>query len=200
MTATLPTSAQTPPLMTLEDFFAYDDDTDTRYELVDGELAEMPTESFENCQFSTLLFVELLKHFPAFLLQHKNLEIVVSSRRAKVRLPDLTVLTPEGHEALRGKPRNTITLDMPPPAIVVEVVSPGTRNRARDYRHKRTEYAARGIQEYWIADLEDQQITICKWVDGQYEDTIFKQDVRIESDLVPNLGLTAAQLLQFGQL
>jgi len=200
MTSMLPTPAQTPSYMTVEEFFAYDDGTDTRYELVDGELVEMPTESPDNCQFATLLFVELVKHFPAVLIQHKNLEIVVSGRRAKVRLPDLAVLTQECYESLRGKTRNTVTLDMPPPAIVIEVVSPGTANRARDYRHKRTEYAARGIQEYWIADLEAQQITICKWVDGQYEDSIFKQDDKIESDLVPNLNLTATQLLAFGQL
>jgi Uma2 family endonuclease len=185
--------------MTLEDFFAYDDGTDTRYELVNGELVEMPVESPENCEFAKLLFIELLKHFPVALLSFKT-EVQVSGRGAKVRLPDLLVLTEDCCIALRDKTRNTITLDMPPPAIVVEVVSPGSTNRARDYRHKRTEYAARGIQEYWIADLEEQQITLCKWVDGQYEDTVFKGDTPVESDLVPNLGLTASQLLAFGQL
>jgi Uma2 family endonuclease len=200
MTSTLPTPTPTPPIMTLADFFAYDDGTDTRYELVDGELVEMPTESFENCQLSIFLFAELLKHFPVLLIRYKDLEVVVSSRRAKVRLPDLIVLTKEGHAALKGQSRNTITLDMPPPAIVVEVVSPGSANHARDYRHKRTEYAARGIQEYWIVDLAEQQITICKWIDGQYEDDVFKDDAQLASDLVPNLGLTAAQLLAFGQL
>jgi Uma2 family endonuclease len=199
MTSTLPTPTPTRQPMTLADFFAYDDGTDTRYELVDGELVEMPLESPENCNIAKLLFLELLKHFPVGLVDFK-IEMQVSGRRAKIRLPDLVVLTEEGAEALRGKPRNTITLDMPPPAIVIEVVSPGNTNRARDYRHKRTEYAARGIQEYWIADLEEQQITICIWVDGQYEDTVFKGDAQIKSDLVPNLGLTAAQLLAFGQL
>lgn len=31
--------------MTLEEYLNYDDGTDTRYELVDGILVEMPTES-----------------------------------------------------------------------------------------------------------------------------------------------------------
>ncbi|NJL23339.1 MAG: Uma2 family endonuclease, partial [Leptolyngbyaceae cyanobacterium SM1_3_5] len=31
--------------LTFEEYLAYDDGTDTRYELVDGVLVEMPTES-----------------------------------------------------------------------------------------------------------------------------------------------------------
>ncbi len=195
MTSMLPTATK---YMTLEEFLEFDDGTDTRYELVDGELVEMPTESPDNCDLASFLFAELLKHFSAGFIQMKQLEIQVSGRRAKVRLPDLTVLTEECYQSRKGKKRNIITLDMPPPALVIEIVSPGTENRARDYRHKRTEYAARGIQEYWIIDLEQSQITVCKWIDGQYEDAVLQGATSIESDLVPNLNLTAEQLLAFG--
>jgi Uma2 family endonuclease len=65
-------------------------------------------------------------------------------------LPDLVVHTEESQAALSGSSRNTLTHNMPHPALVIEVVSPGTQNRIRDYRYKRTEYAARGIAEYWI--------------------------------------------------
>jgi Uma2 family endonuclease len=34
--------------LTLEEYLAYDDGTDTRYELVDGELMAMPPESDKN--------------------------------------------------------------------------------------------------------------------------------------------------------
>ncbi|WP_392533014.1 Uma2 family endonuclease [Nostoc sp. C117] len=54
--------------------------------------------------------------------------------------------------------------------LVVEVVSSGIENRSGDYRYKRTEYPARGITEYWIVDSDLKQITLCKWVQGQYED------------------------------
>ncbi|WP_257236698.1 Uma2 family endonuclease [Nostoc sp. 'Peltigera malacea cyanobiont' DB3992] len=140
-------------LLTFEEFLAYDDRTDTRYELVDGELVEMPTESQENCDIAKFLLFELAKHFPITLLAYKDIEVEVSGRRATCRLPDL-VLHTESKAALIGSPRNLITRDMPPPALVVEVVSPGTENRSRDYRYKRTEYAARDITEYWIVDPE----------------------------------------------
>lgn len=113
---------------------------------------------------------------PLALIAYKDTEIEVMGRRAKCRLPDLLVHTEESKAALSGATRATITRDMPPPALVVEVVLPGAINRPRAYRHKHTEYAARGITEYWIVDPEMQQITVCKWSDGQYEDTVVVAD------------------------
>ncbi|MBD2092726.1 Uma2 family endonuclease [Microcoleus sp. FACHB-1515] len=172
-------------LLTFEEFLAFDDGTDIRYELVDGELVEMPPESDANNNIAKRLFAELLKHFPILLIAYKDTEIEVTGRRSRCRIPDLIVHTEESKAALNGTTRATITREMPPPALVIEVVSPGATNRARDYRHKRTEYAARGIQEYWIVDPETRQVTVCKWVDGQYEDTLFTGESRIESDVVP---------------
>ena len=180
-------------LMTFEEYLTYDDGTDTRYELVDGELVEMPPESQENNDITKYLLFELAKHIPLALIAF-NTEIEVMGRRSQCRLPDLLVHTEESKVALRGATRATITREMPPPALVIEVVSPGAANRARDYRYKRTEYAARGIAEYWIVDPEMQQITVCKWVEGQYEDTAFTGTSRIESDLIPNWERSIEQI------
>lgn len=51
-----------------------------------------------------------------------------------------------------------------PPQLVVEIVSP--ESLKRDYRYKRSEYAALGIPEYWIIDPEQQKITILQWEEG----------------------------------
>ncbi len=181
-------------LLTFEEFLAYDNGTDTRYELVDGELVEMPSESQENCDLAKFILFELAKHFPIYLLAYKDIEVEVSGRRATCRLPDLLVHTQASKAALIGNNRNLITRDMPPPALVIEIVSPGAENRNRDYRYKRTEYGARGIAEYWIVDPEMKQVTVCKWVEGQYEDTVFTGEMRIESDIVPSWELTVAQV------
>ena len=184
----------TQKLMTMEEYLAYDDGTDTRYELVNGELVEMPPESQGNCALSGLLYAELLKHFPFYFISHKDLEIEVTGRRAKCRLPDLVVHTEESRAALVGSNRNTLTRELPPPALVIEIVSPGSTNRTRDYRHKRTEYAAREIAEYWIVDPETQQITVCQWVEGQYEDTVFVGVNQLRSPLIPDWKLTIDQI------
>jgi Uma2 family endonuclease len=199
VTAVTHAAASQAKVFTTEEYLAYDDGTDTRYELVDGMLVEMPPESPANCTLGKMIFFELAKHVPLTLLHYKDIEIEVSGRRAKVRLPDLLVLNEECRIVLQGKTRNTITHDMPPPDLVIEIVSPGAINRARDYRYKRTEYAARGIPEYWIVDPEMQQLTICNWNEGQYEDTIVMGDHRIPSTVIPSWQLTAEQVFSLGQ-
>lgn len=185
--------ASAPALLTFEEYLAYDDGTDTRYELVDGNLVEMPPESEQNNDIARKLLFELAQHFPTALLAYKDTEIEVTGQRARCRLPDLLIHTVESKAALAGC-RATLTRDMPPPALVIEVVSPGQTNRDRDYRYKRTEYAARQIAEYWIVDPETQQITVCCWNNGQYEDSVFRGAEPIQSAIAPNFALTPIEL------
>jgi Uma2 family endonuclease len=77
---------------------------------------------------------------------------------------------------------------------VVEIVSPN--QASRDYRYKRSEYAARGIAEYWIIDPISQKVTILEWVEGFYDQQVYEGDQAIASKLFPALELTAAQVLQ----
>ncbi|MBF1999252.1 MAG: Uma2 family endonuclease [Synechococcales cyanobacterium M58_A2018_015] len=192
------TAPKPPKLLTMEDYLNYDDGTDTRYELVDGELVEMPVESQVNLNIVKYLLFEFAKYLPIALLATMT-EVEVSGKRAKSRVPDLMVHSEESCSALSGGKRAILLRDMPPPALVIEVVSPGQENRDRDYRFKHTEYAARGINEYWIIDPELQQVTVCLWVNGQYEDTVYQGDTPIQSTIVPDFKLSAAQILAFGQ-
>jgi Uma2 family endonuclease len=129
-------------------------------------------------------------------LAHKDTEIEVTGRRAMGRIPDLLVHTEASKAAVAGATRATITRDMPPPALVVEVVSPGQVNRERDYRYKHTEYAARGIAEYWIVDPETRQVTLCLWVNGQYEDQVYSGAEPLRSTVMPGFKLTAAAIFE----
>jgi Uma2 family endonuclease len=185
--------------MTIEDYLNYDDGTDTRYELVNGELIEMPTESFGNINIAKFLMFEFAKYIPLMLIVY-NTEIQVLGRKATSRIPDLLILSEESAAALFASSRNFLSLYMPSPILVVEVVSTGQENRDRDYRHKRTEYAARGINEYWIIDPELRQITVCLWVNGQYEDTVYTGAIQIVSTVVNGFALTADEILEFGQV
>jgi Uma2 family endonuclease len=184
--------------LTLEEYLVYDDGTDTKYELIDGELVEMPPESDRNNLISLYLLVEFFKFVPIKLIRHKDTEIVVTGNRTRVRFPDLIILTEELFGAIDGK-RATITQDMPPPALVVEVVSPGKANEDRDYRYKRSEYAARGIPEYWIVDPGQAKITVLMWVDGLYEEAVFQGSNAIVSTTFPDLKLTVSQVLGVGE-
>lgn len=193
------TQAATPPptqrFFTLAEYLDYDDGTDTWYELEHGELRPMPSESDVSNLIVIFLLTELLPFVRRELFRVKT-EVTVTGHRATVRVPDLMVLTEEAAAALEGAKRSILLPDMPPPALVVEVVSPGTTNEQRDYRYKRSEYAARGIREYWVVDPAAQQVMVLTWVDGLYEEALFRDDQRLISTLFPDLQLTAAQVLQ----
>lgn len=183
--------------LTLEEYLTYDDGTDKRYELVAGELVEMPPESPLNVQIALFLLAQFLQFVPISRLSNKA-EIVVSGFRATTRIPDLIVFSAELTEALQDAKRSTIMPDMPPPVLVVEVVSPGKTNEDRDYRYKRSEYAARGIAEYWIVDPMREQVTVLTLVDGLYEEQVFRGEEAIASPNFPSLNLTVAAVLQAG--
>jgi Uma2 family endonuclease len=179
--------------LNLTDYLNYDDGDDTHYELSNGELIKMPPESDGNNLIALYLLSEFLKLLPFRLIRHKDTEIIVTGNRTSARLPDLMILTEELLTALGGQ-RATITPDMPPPVLVVEVVSPGKINQDRDYRYKRSEYAARGILEYWIVDPQQEKVALLTLVDGLYEETIYQDNETIVSGILSNLTLTANEI------
>lgn len=183
-----------PEKITLEEYLSYDDGTDARYELNNGELVALPPESELNVRIASFLFAFFLKQGVPSYRVRIGTEIVVSGSRATTRFPDVMVLSEELATALEGASRSTIMPEMPPPLLVIEVVSPGQENR--DYRYKRSEYGARGIAEYWIVDPMQQKMTVLEWVEGLYEEKVYEGNNPIISPLFGVLNLTTAQILQ----
>lgn len=84
--------------------------------------------------------------------------------------------------------------------LVIEVVSTNWRN---DYAVKLAEYEAMGIAEYWIVDYlavgavrhigkpKQPTITICKLIDEEFQLFLYRQGDRLESDIFPQLNLSA---------
>ena len=184
----------TTKLLTLEEYLSRDNNAEHHYELVAGNITEMPPESPQNAEIAIKLLLIFARFVSSRLLRCKDTEIVVSGSRATVRLPDLMVLTEDLANDLYSNNRSTISIDMLPPALVVEVVSPGKANRDRDYRYKRSEYAARGIAEYWIVDPEAEKLTVLLLNDGLYEENVYRGDKAIASALFPQLQLTAKEV------
>ena len=189
----------TSSIMSLEDFLNYDDGTDARYELEDGRLLFMSSERDVNQRIATFLLIYFSQLGIEFYRLRIGIEVAVSGTRSSVRLPDFTVLTEELAQALEGASRSIVMPNMPPPQLVVEVVSPGQENADRDYRYKRSQYQARGIAEYWIVDPIVKQITVLTLVSGLYEEAVFAGDDAIASVLLSELGqespLTARQVV-----
>ncbi|MBW4483996.1 MAG: Uma2 family endonuclease [Tildeniella torsiva UHER 1998/13D] len=178
--------------LSLADFLSLDTGSEARCEFVDGEVIEMPPESPRNVLVSLFLLQQFLQILPLHWLRRMDTEIVVSGR---VRIPDLLVLGEDLAALLEDTGRSTITEDMPAPLLVVEVVSPGKANEDRDYRYKRSEYAARGIPEYWIVDPAKATVTVLTLVDGLYEAQVLEGEAVLRSPQFLGLNLTTAKVL-----
>ena len=146
-----------PRFLSFEEYLAYDDGPEVLSELFNGELMPMPPESGENVEIAGALFLAFVAIVGRKRVRGQGLELEVRGE-PKNRYPDLTILREEHVELL--KPRNTIRLTMPPPLLVVEVVSPGRIQQEPDYVAKRSQYQDLGISEYWLVNPQPQDITI----------------------------------------
>ena len=186
--------------LTLEEYLDYDDGTETRYELVDGVLVEMGAETPINPMIATfLMFTFAALGIPPYRLVIGH-QIEVSSTKATARQPDLIVHTEESIRALLSGDK-ILRFYAPAPMLVIEVVSSSDtdkKSRDRDYLEKFSEYAGRGIPEYWIIDPIAGLVTVCILADDKYAALEFRGSDAISSLSFPTVQLTAEQVLRAG--
>ncbi len=189
--------------LTLEEYLAYDDGTDRRYELVAGVLVEMGAESTINIQIA----VFLIQYFPLLGLGPKRVGIkqkieVTSQLGVSAREPDLMLHSEASALAIDGAKESCLRREDPEPLVIIEIVSPGeksSKNYQRDYQEKRAEYAARGIPEYWLIDPTRQVVLVLTLMGDAYQETSFTGNQPIGSPTFPSLSLTAEQVLRAGR-
>jgi len=176
--------------ITFEEYLIYNDGNGFHYELVDGKLELMnpPTiEHFLIVDFlDTVLKAEIKRRSSPWLCFRES---GVRTGRNKSRLTDLCVVTLEQARELL----NTSAVFQSPPLLIVEVVSP--ESVKRDYRHKRSEYAALEVPEYWIVDSLEVKISVLLLEDGFYEETVFTATQKIVSRIFPELAIPAAHFV-----
>lgn len=146
------------PLLTMEEWAAMDEDEPG--ELVDGRLEEEEDAG----ALHEILVASLMQSLLNWLNDRgwalgSNAKYAVRPDRG--RKPDVTVYLER-----RKLPRlGVVTV---PPDIAVEVVSPTPRDERRDRIEKMDDYAAFGIQFYWILDPLLQSLEIFELTDGRY--------------------------------
>jgi len=188
--------------MTLNEFLTYDDGTDRRYEIVDGVLVEMATESTINTLIAIYLAFAFGKMgFLPYQIGIKQ-KIEVPSQFVTARDPDLIIHTEESFQAIEGRKEACLNRGEPNPLLVIEVVSPGTENTdnyQRDYVQKPREYADRGILEMWQIDPSREWVRVGTLNAGEYQFEMFVGENIIVSPSFPTLNLTASQILSAGR-
>jgi Uma2 family endonuclease len=178
-------------LMSFEDYLTYNDQTDNRYELIDGELALMPPPLLNHILIAKFLEKILEQEIERLQLDWICLkEVGVRTGFRKSRLPDIAVVT----KAQVDEMRNQVAVFEVSPLLVVEIVSESSIKQ--DYRYKRTEYAASEIPEYWIVDPLENKVCVLVLEDGFYEVAEFKGTQPIVSPTFKELVVTPEILLQ----
>lgn len=183
--------------ISFQDYLVYEDDTDIRYELVDGELVAMSLGTGQHGAVIEFLHDQFREEIKRQQLPWtaKPMMIGVRSPRGRrwdtSRIPDVTVLPLNQWQAMAER-EAVIDLHEPPPLLVVEVVSDSTK--VDDYRSKRSEYGLLEIPEYWIVDSTTAKLTLCRLEHQFYDALEFQGDDLIQSPTFPAIELRAAQI------
>ncbi|PZV06191.1 MAG: hypothetical protein DCF22_24115 [Leptolyngbya sp.] len=144
-----------------EEYLNLEDETDNFYELVDGVLTEVTPAS----PFHSDIAEYLDRKFYAAIQQNKldwrvkRSDTGVRTGEQRSRLPDIAIIHGEDWRSLRQQKSKAAVLRVPL-LLAVEVVSPGIKNRQRDYVEKLKEYQTRKISEYWIVDPQEEKVSI----------------------------------------
>ncbi len=184
--------------LTLAEYLTYTDGTDTRYELVNGELISMSVGTGLHGEVIDCLNTTFRTEIQRLGLPWVSKQMVIGVRAPRsgrwdtCRIPDVVVIPVEQWRTLQTR-EAVIEIDEPPPLLVVEVVSESTKST--DYRAKRAEYNVLEIPEYWIVDPLESKVTVLTLIEGWYEVTEFRGDQVVRSPTFSELTLTADQAL-----
>ncbi len=154
-----------------------------RYEIIDGELFEMPSPTSAHALAIAALIRLLLPVLDRLVARWLTAPLDIFFLGADPVQPDLLVLLPDSRARLvrRGVEG--------PPDLLIEVLSPSSR--AHDQVRKRQLSARRGVREYWIVDPEQRVIEV---IDGRGV-TVHRVDAGSEPVLrSPLLGELAVSL------
>jgi Uma2 family endonuclease len=177
-------------LYSFEEYLKYEAEPDNRYELVDGKLELMNPPTFRHILIAKFIERELEREINRLQLPWLAIrEGGIRTGWRKSRIADVYVV--EREQVLNSLDESGVLET--PPLLVIEVVS--SDSIKRDYRYKRSEYAALGIDEYWIVDSQGQKITVLVLDEGLYEETIFTGEQELISSIFTEIKLTPTQIL-----
>lgn len=181
-------SVQAPPVkFTYEDYLLLPEDGN-RHELLDGEHVMTPSPNTRHQRISGNVYLALrnfLNHHSLGEVFDAPYDVVMSE--FDVCEPDLVFV---------AKDQASIITDaniQGAPALVVEILSEGTRKR--DEKIKRGLYERHGVREYWIVDPELELVKVYRLQDGRYgkahELTLDAKD-SLTTPLLPGFSLPLA--------
>jgi Uma2 family endonuclease len=192
--------------ITFDAYLNYNDGTDTRYELVQGELLAMTPPTWLHLRIARYLERQFDQAIAQLELPWEAFrEPGQRTTESSSRLPDVAIVPVEFVETALEQ-----AAVLPVAAcLLVEIVSESTATQ--DYREKVIEYQTKEIPEYWIVDPDPfgaakyigspklPTVSVYTLIDGVYQVERFQGEQIVISATFPNLQLTATQILTAGK-
>lgn len=147
---------------TYDDLLSLPDDG-RRYEIIEGELYEMPSPNKAHATTIINLIALLLPIVARLRAQLYTAPFDVFVPGGNPVQPDLLVVLPESQTRVERRGVEG------PPDLAIEVVSPS--NRGRDLLLKRALYERAGVREYWLVDPGARSLEILR-----HEAGVFRSD------------------------
>jgi Uma2 family endonuclease len=183
--------------LTIDDWEAMPHGDGNRYEIIEGELfvSRSPGLTHQVVLANLItLFVLFLEKNPigAFL---PDVGVILDKFSAVI--PDLVIVLNEQRDTIITGDRLT-----GPPALFVEVVSPGSANSRRDRVDKLRLYSKHRAQEYWIVDPGN--LTVEQYVSHgsslKLDQILRHEEERLSSAAIPNFSCLLSQIFKrFGK-
>lgn len=172
-------------LMTVKDVKALPYDECQRYELIEGELYVSPAPGIPH----QLVLYNLVLKLGNYLEQNPIGTLVpgpgaVFSEYNYV-IPDMAFVRNERWGSIVAKGEFNSA-----PDLIIEIVSPGSKNRKRDLELKHKLYSKYGVQEYWAVECWSRSVIVFHLHGNTLEEVVtLKEDDILESPLLPGLSL-----------
>ena len=172
-------------LMTVKDLEALPYDECHRYELIEGALHVSPAPGIPHQIVLNNLLVEL-----TIYLRQNPIGTLVPGAGAQFSeynyvIPDIAFVCRDRWGSIVAKDQFNAA-----PDLVIEIVSPGSKNRKRDLELKHTLYGKYGVQEYWAVECWSRSVIVFRLNGNKLEEVMtLKEDDTLESPLFPGLSL-----------
>lgn len=166
----------------------------THYEIIDGEVKELPSPSVRHQLTSGTLYRHLFEQAVKTglgIVLTAPLDVLFSNSPLHTRQPDLLFISKERG----GIAQEIAALDRleTVPDLVVEILSPS--DTASEWRSKLQDYVRLGVRELWAVDPQDASVEVLLNEKAQWlSQGIFTGDTPIQSAVLPHLQLTANQV------
>jgi Uma2 family endonuclease len=174
--------------LTIADWDAMPADDGNRYEIIEGELFVSTSPGLTH----QVVLANLMFQIQRFLETNPigtvvpNPGLILSEYSGVI--PDIVLFLNEQRDTIIKNDRLT-----GPPALVVEIVSPGSANIRRDRVAKLQLYAKHRVPEYWIVDPKN--LTVEKYVGLSLSQTL-QHDEELSTSALPGFSCRLSQIFR----